>query len=409
MAAFSYRALDGNGKITKGIVEGDSERQVRSQLRGQNLKPLEVSISGQKKTKTNTDNNKPSSLFKTRISGADLSLFTRQLATLIQSNMPLDEALAAAAQQTRKPKIKSLILQVRARVLEGHSLAYGLGDFPHVFGDMYCSMVKAGEHAGFLGQVLEQLADYTESSQYTQQKLKMAMIYPLILMLVAVGMVALLMVFVVPELVGLFKHNDAELPLLTQWLIATSDFVNDYGFLVVVAFIAMVVGFKYALKNQRRRQLWHQLLLKIPALSGFLTAADSARFASTLSILVSSGVPLLEGLRIAGAVLDNLALREASHKVADSVQEGMSLNKALSEVELFPPMMVHMVASGEASGELETMLARSASNQERELEMALGSVMSVLEPVMVVVMAAIVGTIVIAILLPIIEMNNLVA
>ena len=408
MAAYSYRALDANGKITKGVIEGDSERQVRSQLRGQSLKPLEVSQTNQQKNAAN-DNKRANGFFKLRISGADLSLFTRQLATLIQSSMPLDEALLATAQQSRKPKIKSLILQVRARVLEGHSLAYGLGDFPHVFGDMYCSMVKAGEHAGFLGQVLEQLADYTESSQYTQQKLKMAMIYPLILMLVAIGMVALLMIFVVPELVGLFKHNDAQLPWLTQMLIATSDFVNSYGVLLVLIIVAVIVGFRYALKNQARRKLWHQLLLKIPGISGFVTAVDSARFSSTLSILVSSGVPLLDGLRIAGAVLDNLALREASYHVADSVQQGMSLNKALSQVELFPPMMVHMVASGEASGELETMLSRSAINQERELEMTLGSVMSVFEPIMVVVMAVIVGTIVIAILLPIIEMNNLVA
>ena len=179
MAAYSYRALDANGKITKGVIEGDSERQVRSQLRGQSLKPLEVSQTNQQKNAAN-DNTRANGFFKLRISGADLSLFTRQLATLIQSSMPLDEALLATAQQSRKPKIKSLILQVRARVLEGHSLAYGLGDFPHVFGDMYCSMVKAGEHAGFLGQVLEQLADYTESSQYTQQKLKMAMIYPIV-------------------------------------------------------------------------------------------------------------------------------------------------------------------------------------------------------------------------------------
>ena len=262
MAAYSYRALDANGKITKGVIEGDSERQVRSQLRGQSLKPLEVSQTNQQKNAAN-DNKRASGFFKLRISGADLSLFTRQLATLIQSSMPLDEALLATAQQSRKPKIKSLILQVRARVLEGHSLAYGLGDFPHVFGDMYCSMVKAGEHAGFLGQVLEQLADYTESSQYTQQKLKMAMIYPLILMLVAIGMVALLMIFVVPELVGLFKHNDAQLPWLTQMLIATSDFVNSYGVLLVLIIVAVIVGFRYALKNQARRKLWHQLLLKI--------------------------------------------------------------------------------------------------------------------------------------------------
>lgn len=409
MAAYAYRALDASGKITKGVIEGDSERQVRGQLRAQNLKPVEVSVSGEKQSKEQSAGKPSNSLFKTRISTSDLSLITRQLATLFQSNMPLDEALTATAQQARKPKIKSMILQVRTRVLEGHTLAYGLGDFPHVFSEMYCSMVKAGEHAGFLGTVLEQLADYTESSEYTQQKLKMAMIYPVILMLVAVSVITILMIFVVPELVSLFANSGAELPMLTQILIAVSDFIDRAGLFVLAALVGVVFAVRYALQDPGRRKLWHRFLLKIPMLSDFFTAVDSARFASTLSILVSSGVPLLEGLRIAGEVLNNLALREASQQVAESVQEGMSLNKALSQVDLFPPMMVHMVASGEASGELESMLARSAKNQERELEMTLGSVMSIFEPVMVVVMATVVGTIVVAILLPIIEMNNLVA
>jgi general secretion pathway protein F len=405
MAAYFYRALDSQGKLSKGVMEGDSERQVRSQLRAKQLKPVAVSLSG----KQTQSNERKHSAPRVRVSHADLTLFTRQLATLVQSNMPLDEALSAVAQQTRRASLKSLVLQVRSRVMEGHSLAYGLGDFPSVFNTMYCAMVKAGEHAGFLGQVLEQLADYTENSQYTRQKLKMAMIYPLVLIVVAIAMVALLMTFVVPELVSLFTHNAAELPWITQALITSSHFIRDWGWLLALLLVVGVVGFKQLLKAPARRRLWHRSLLKLPLIGGFLVAADSARFAATVSILVSSGVPLLDGLKIAAQVLSNWVLRDASLQVASSVQEGMSLNKALAKAEVFPPIMVHMVASGEASGEVETMLSRAAKNQERELEMALGTVMSIFEPAMILIMAALVGAIVVAILLPIIEMNNLVA
>jgi general secretion pathway protein F len=336
-------------------------------------------------------------------------MLTRQLATLIQSNMPLDEAISATAQQARRAKVKALVLQVRSRVVEGHTLAYALGDFPRVFNEMYRAMVRAGESAGFLGTVMEQLADYTETRQYTQQKLKMAMVYPIILMLVAVGVISLLMIFVVPQLVGLFAHTKAELPALTKGLIAASYFFSHYT-LIVLALVAVAIWFiRRLLRDPARRRIWHRVLLKIPFISGLLIAMDTARFASTLSILTSSGVPLLEGLRIAGEVLTNIELREASRRVANSVQEGSSLNRALAQTELFPPMMVHMVASGEASGELEAMLARSALNQERELEMTLGGLMAIMEPAMVVLMAVIVGTIVLAILLPIIQMNKLVA
>lgn len=412
MAAFSYKALDGGGKIVKGVIEGDSERQVRSQLRARQLKPVAVA-----ETENTTSRRDPGAgagnLFgqwlRPRISQSDLALLTRQLATLVQSNMPLDEALTATAQQTRKARIKSLVLQVRTRVLEGHSLAYALGDFPRVFNDMYCAMVKAGEHAGFLGTVLEQLADYTESNQYTQQKLKGAMIYPFILMALTVVVVAILMIFVVPKLVSVFAHTKQELPGITQFVIATSDFFVNSWWMLLVGLVVLVVGVKQLLKSPGRRRVWHRILLKIPFVSGLVTSMDTARFASTLSILTSSGVPLLDGLRIAGAVLSNLELRAASQTVAVAVQEGSSLNKALTQAEVFPPMMVHMVASGEASGELEAMLARSALNQQRELEMTLGNLMAAFEPLMIIVMAGMVCLIVFSILLPIIQMNNLVA
>ncbi|MEE8059252.1 MAG: type II secretion system inner membrane protein GspF [Pseudomonadales bacterium] len=408
MAAYSYKALNTDGKIVKGVIEGDSERQVRSQLRSRQLKPVEVVDAEEKPSKQGADR-RFSQLFKPRISQADLALITRQLATLVQSSMPLDEALTATAQQARKPRIKSLMLQVRGRVLEGHSLAYALGDFPQIFSDMYCAMVKAGESAGFLGTVLEQLADYTENSQYTQQKLKGAMIYPIVLMVLSAAIVGLLMVLVVPKLVDMFAHTHQELPGLTIMVIAVSDFLSEKWWLLLLGIVAILVAIKQLLKDPGRRRVWHGVLLKVPFISGVVTAMDTARFASTLSILTSSGVPLLDGLRIAGAVLSNLELREASKAVAMAVQEGGSFHRALSQAKVFPPMMVHMVASGEASGELETMLARSATNQERELEMTLGNLMAILEPLMIIIMAIVVCTIVFSILMPIIEMNNLIS
>jgi general secretion pathway protein F len=405
MTAYRYRALNNEGKLVRGVLEGDSERQVRAQLRGQTMRPVEVS-----------EANRPLqersgwrfSLPGTRVSPGDLALITRQLATLVQSNLPLDEALQAAAEQSRSSRIKGMLLQVRSRVAEGHTLAYAMGEFPQVFNEMYRAMVNAGEHAGYLGPVLEQLADYTEKRQYTRQNLRMAMIYPFILVGVAIAVVTALMVFVVPELVGIFAHTARDLPLLTRGLIATSDFFREYGLWAFLGLVAAFVLVRRALRNRRRRERWHRFLLRVPGISRLVTAVDTARFASTLSILMASGVPLLDSLRIAGEVLTNLVLRGESVIVAERVQEGSSLHRALQQSGYFPPMMVHMVASGEASGELETMLDRAATNQERELEMTLGTLMSLFEPLMVVFMGGMVLTIVLAILLPIFDLNTMV-
>ena len=405
MTAFRYRALNSQGKLVKGVLEGDSERQIRSRLRTQSLRPVEVALANRQfvpRTRWRLP------LLRPRIGAGDLALLTRQLATLVQSNLPLDEALQAAAEQSRSSRIKGMLLQVRWRVAEGHTLAYAMGEFPQVFSEMYRAMVNAGEHAGFLGPVLTQLADYTEQRQYTGQKLKMAMIYPFILVGVAIAVVVALMIYVVPELVGIFAHSRRELPWLTRALIATSGFFRVYGAWLLVGLVAVVFALRWLLRSERRRQRWHRMLLNTPGLSRLLVALDTARFASTLSILMASGVPLLESLRIAGQVLSNLVLREDSRAVAAQVQEGSSLHRALRRSGRFPPMMVHMVASGETSGELETMLQRSATNQERELEMTLGAMMSLFEPLMVVVMGALVLTIVLAVLLPIFDLNTMV-
>lgn len=406
MTAYRYRALNNEGKLVKGVLEGDSERQVRSQLRSQSMRPVEVVVANRQAATTKSRWRLP--FLQSRISAGDLAMLTRQLATLVQSNLPLDEALQAAAEQSRSSRIKGMLLQVRSRVAEGHTLAYAMAEFPLAFNEMYRAMVNAGEHAGYLGPVLEQLADYTEQRQYTGQKLQMAMIYPFILVGVAIAVVVALMVFVVPELVGIFAHSRRELPVLTRGLILTSDFFREYGIWLLFGLVVVAVIAKRLLNNPRRRKRWHRLLLGTPGISRLLVALDTARFASTLSILMASGVPLLESLRIAGQVLTNLVLREDSVVVAERVQEGSSLHRALQHSGRFPPMMVHMVASGEASGELETMLERSATNQERELEMTLGTMMSLFEPLMVVFMGGMVLTIVLAILLPIFDLNTMV-
>ena len=405
MSAYRYKALNSAGKLVKGVLEGDSERQIRSQLRARQLRPVEVVEAS---SRTGGDSKFALQLFRPGLSASEVALITRQLATLVASALPLDECLQAAAEQTRKSKTKAILLQVRSKVSEGYTLADAMAQYPQAFGDMYRAMVHAGEQAGQLAPVLEQLADYTENSQHTAQKLKMAMIYPFVLVAVAIAVVTALMVFVVPELVGIFTHTKKALPPLTVALIVTSDFLQAYGVVMFVVIVAAVIAFQQLIKEPKRRRRWHGVLLKVPGIRGVITSMDTARFSSTLSILMASGVPLLDALRIAGAVMGNLVLRDAAKHVAIRVQEGSSLNRALAQEAFFPPMMVHMVASGETSGDLETMLARSATNQERELEMTLGTVMGLFEPMMVVVMGGLVLTIVMAILMPIFDLNTMV-
>ncbi|MFT4767724.1 MAG: general secretion pathway protein F [Glaciecola sp.] len=405
MTAYRYRALNPGGKVVRGVLEADSERHVRVQLRTQKLRPIEVQNAARSEAANSSLRQR---FLPTRIKGADLALLTRQLATLVQSNLPLADCLQAAAEQTRRPRVKAMLLQIRSRVSEGHTLAYAMAEFPLAFNEMYRAMVTAGEHAGFLGSVLEQLADYAERRQHSGQQLRMAMIYPFILLAVAVAVIVALMVFVVPELIGIFSQSNRELPALTVALIAASDFFGSYSLWLLVGLVLAGIAMRRLLRNPKWRLAWHAFLLRLPGISGLIIALDTARFASTLSILMASGVPLLEALRIAGQVLVNLVLRAESEDVALRVQEGSSLSRALASAGHFPPMMVHMVASGESSGSLEDMLERSANNQERELEMTLGTVMGLFEPLMVVFMGGMVLLIVLAILLPIFDLNTMV-
>ncbi|MFT7560217.1 MAG: general secretion pathway protein F [Flavobacteriales bacterium] len=411
MAAYSYQALDPKGKKIKGILEGDSERQIRNQLRSKQLKPLDVK-SVRAKPDATTGALEGLAKYNVSFGGPrmktrDLSLVTRQLASLVQSGLPLDEVLGATARQSRKANVKGIMLQVRSRVVEGLSLTQAMSELPKVFDNLYRAMIRAGESSGYLGPVLEQLSEYTERAQETQQKLKSAMVYPIVMVFVSISIVTLLMVKVVPQLVGLFENNSRELPFVTRLLIGISDFLVNYGILLAGAIAAFVFFLSWLLKDKGRQRKWHAIQLRLPVFGNFILQSETARYSSTLGLLVNSGVPLLESLRIASQVLDNVLLRDASVSIAVAVQEGSSFSRALDHADVFPPLLTQMVSSGETNGKLADQLLYAARNQERELEFSLNAMLSLLEPAMILFMAGLVGFIVMSILLPIFQMNDI--
>ena len=403
MGAFEYIAVDPGGKERKGVLEGDTPKQVRQLLREQKLLPLQVTEIARKEAKQGQ-----SISLRRGISASDLSLLTRQLATLVRSALPLEEALLAVSEQTEKPKIKSIMLGVRARVMEGHTLADGLSDFPQAFPEIYRATVAAGEQSGHLDTVLERLADYAESRQILRQKITNAMIYPVILVGMAVMIVSGLMVYVVPKVVGVFENTSRELPVATRALIATSDFLRDYGIWLVIAIIALFVLAWRLLRNEEIRHNVHRTLLRLPLIGYLIRGLNTARFTRTLAILAGAGVPVLESLKIAGEVVVNLPMRRAVEDAALRVREGAAISKSLGSSKLFPPMTIHLIASGEASGQLEAMLERSATNQEREMDGTIATMLGILEPMMIILMGAMVLAIVFSMLMPIFQLNDLV-
>ena len=405
MAAYEYQALDGKGRRQQGVLEADSARQVRQQLREMGLTPLEVSETVEKARREATG----FSLLRPSMSTADLALITRQLSTLVAAALPIEESLKAVAEQCEKPKQRTLISAVRGKVLEGHSLAEAMGTFPSIFDQLYRAMVAAGEKSGHLEKVLNRLADYTEQRQQMKNKLLQAMIYPIVLTLVAVGVIAILLSSVVPKVVEQFVHMKQQLPLSTRLLMGASDFVRDYGFGLVLLLALALVAFRWWNGKPERRIRTHALLLRLPVIGRVARGINTARYARTLSILNSSAVPLLEGMRISGEVLTNDYAQARLVEASERVREGSSLRAALEQTKLFPPMMLHMIASGERSGELDGMLERAADNQDREFESQVNLALGVFEPALVVSMAAIVLFIVMAILQPILELNNMVS
>ena len=404
MGAFEYSALDTGGRERKGILEGDTPRHIRQLLRERQLLPVSVTEVAEKEAATQQKKYS----FIRRVSVADVSLFTRQLATLVRAGLPLEESLLAVSQQTERPRVQSIVLGVRAKVMEGHTLADGLSEFPRVFPEIYRATVSAGEQSGHLDTILERLADYTENRELMRQKILGAMLYPIVLSIMCFGIVSGLLVYVVPKVVEVFESTKAKLPLITQVLIGTSDFFRHYGIWVVI--IAVVVGFGFSrwLRKPAAKRQFHLFQLRLPLVGKLTRGFNTARFTRTLSILSGSAVPVLEALRISGDVVTNLPMRDAVLEAAQRVREGAPIGRSLAQSKLFPPMTIHLISSGESSGELEAMLERAAMSQERELDGLLNALVGLLGPLLIVGMGLFVMGIVFAMLLPIFQLNELI-
>ena len=406
MAAFEYLALDINGREKKGIVEADSHRQVRQNLRDKDLTPLSVKASEKKVGKGITS--LFSGVLRTSLSFNERALLVRQLATLIAAGLPVEEALLAVSKQGNRNAIQSLVLNVRSKVLEGYSLAQGMADYPRAFPALHRSTVAAGESAGHLDLVLARLADFTETQQASISKVKQALVYPIILLVLTLAILGGLLGYVVPDIVEVFADSEQELPWLTIAVINTSDFVVEWGGLFLLFLLLVGLGLIRLFRSPKIEMSFDKKLLGVPVVGKLSLGNNISQFASTLSILTSSGVPLVDAMQISSEVLSNTWLRSLVIDATNRVREGSTLYSALDQSTYFPPMMLHMIASGEASGELDQMLSRVAEHQEADASMILNVLVSLFGPLMLVFMGGAVFAIVMAILLPIINLNQLV-
>ena len=405
MSGFEYSALDARGRETRGVVEADTERHARSLLREQGLAPLVVEGI---RAAAAAQSGLRERFSRPGLSRSGLALLTRQFATLVGAGLTIEECLNVLIEQSDSPGAKRLLAAVRARILEGQSLSRGLADYPGSFPQIYRAMVEAGEQSGRLGDVLERLADYTENREALRDKVVIAFIYPVLVTVVALAVIGLLLVYVVPQVTRVFANLGQALPLATRILIAISDFARASGAVWLAGLVAALIAAKLLLRDEARRHRWHRWLLRVPLVGRLIRGVNAARFADTLGILTASGVPLLASLQSAAAVLTNLPMRAAVDEAVRRVREGGALAPALGAAKLFPPLVIHLIASGEATGRLDTMLARAAEAQSRELENWVRGLTALLEPLLILAMGMVVLFVVVAILLPIFEMNQLI-
>jgi general secretion pathway protein F len=402
MPAFHYQALDAAGKQQAGIVEADSARNARNQLRNSGLFVLEVETTVEQKKKEGF------SFSRRKLSLADLSLLLHQLATLLEAGLPLEQALSVLIEQSSNPYQHGLLAAIRADVLAGQTLAQAVAQHPDDFPELHRALINAGEASGELDTVMDKLATYSENQHALQQKIGLAFVYPAIVTAVAILIVGGLLFYVVPQVVSVFEQSHQQLPLLTRSLIWITDALAAAWPYLLVLLFAGVYGARQMLKQESVRADLHRKMLRVPVLGRLIQGVNTARMASTLSILFGSGVPLLTAMSAASGVVGNLPMRYALEEAARKVREGVSLSRALAVSGLFPPVLIHLIASGEQSGKLNVMLARVAKQQEQEVGGFVSTLTSLLEPILILIMGAVVLVIVLAILLPIISMNQLI-
>lgn len=396
MSAYRYEAVDASGRLARGVVDADSARAARDAVRARGLTP------------TALDAAPVTDIRGLAVNAPQLAMATRQLATLAQSGMTLDAALAAAAEQAEAPRVAKLLDAVRGDVSAGEPIHTALGRHPRAFSPLYRGLAAAGAESGKLPDVLLRLADYLEARQALRQRFIAAMVYPALVTLIAFAVIGVLLVYVVPQIVSVYQQSHQALPWLTRALIATSEFFRAWGWLIVLAIISAVIAFALAMRRAEFRRRVHHNLLRTPVLARLLRSLDSARFASTLAILTGSGTPLLRALDAAADVLRMLPLKDAARATAQLVREGVPLARALKEQKVFPPVLVHLAASGEASGRLAPMLERAANELEGEAERRLTWISALVQPALIVAMGGLVLILVLAVMLPIVSMNQLI-
>jgi general secretion pathway protein F len=405
MAAFRYEALDSEGRTTRGVIEADGLRQARARMRELGLVVIKVSAVTQATLHTGSGQRWR---LRRGISSSQLSMITRQLATLLEAGLTLEYSLSALIEQSEEESVRQILAGVRSELLAGHTLAQAMGQYQSVFPDIYRALIKAGEASGELGHVMLRLADYTESRQVLKQKVVLAFVYPAIVTVVALMVVLGLLVYVVPQVVSVFQQSHQTLPLLTRMMIGLSSALQVSWLYLLIALFGAAFFVRTLLRREEIRYQWHLRLLRLPMLGRLVRGLNTARMASTLAILAGSGVPLLASLQAAAGVVTNLPMRRALEDASKKVREGVTLSRALAVSGLFPPILVHLIASGESSGKLGAMLDRAATQQEQEIGNYTSVLTSLLEPVLILVMGGVVLTIVLAILMPIIEMNQMV-
>lgn len=405
MPAFRYEAVDAGGATRKGVVNADSPRAARADLRTQGLTPLSVEAIAAQVDAAGVARARS---FGERLTQVELALFTRQLASLLEAGLPLEQAFTALLEQAERAYVRDLIASIRAEVIGGAAFSTALAHHPRDFAEIYRALVSSGEQIGQLARVLSRLADYIERRNSLVQKVRLAFTYPAIVTVVAFAIVIFLLTYVVPQIVSVFANTKQQLPFLTVVMLAISDFVRAYGLIVAVVAGLGFWLWRRALRQPELKRRWHTWLLDAPVYGKFERSLNTARFASTLAITTGSGVPILRALDTSRDTLSNVAMRELVEQATASVREGASLARALSAQKHFPPMLVHMIRAGEITGELPAMLERAANSQQADLERRTLTIAGLLEPVLILAMGLVVLLIVLAVLMPIIEINQLV-
>jgi general secretion pathway protein F len=409
MAVYEYKALTSDGRNVSGIIDADNPKMARSKLRKQGIFPTDVYEGrGAKGGKTALSLSREVDLKKyfSRVSSRDVSITTRQLATLIAAGVPLIESLTALTDQVENEKLKLVLTQVREKVNEGSSLADAMKAHPSVFNDLFINMVGAGEQSGALDTVLLRLADYSESQVKLRSKVVGALTYPMIMMFVSMVLMGFLFVFVIPKITKIFKDMKIVLPIVTRVLIWLSEFMVGYWWLVIIALVGAVYGFRRYVRSEKGRAVYDRYVLKMPIFGRLLRMVALSRFSNTLSTLLASGVPLLNAMKIVRNIVNNTVIAGAIDQARESIQEGHSIAEPLKRSGEFPPLATHMIAIGERTGQLEPMLLKVSETYETQVDGMVSTMTTLLEPIMIVAMGGMVAFIALSILLPMMQITQ---